>query len=235
MSNTGLKSGVKFGEKHSYNDFKLILASKDIGMPEPRTNYVEVPGRNGSLDLSEALTGEVSYNDREIMLSFIAMEAMTNKTWPKLLTEISNYLHGKKLKIVFDEDTDYYFLGRCAVTDFSAPKGAENLTITCTCDPFKYKKDKTVVTKTLTNTDQEIKLTNEFRPVIPEVNVTANTTLTINSSTVAITTGKHYLTQLRLTAGEKTIKAKLTPNAVENKEAADTAKTITITYQEGSL
>lgn len=36
--------GVTFGTKHSYRDFGLILSSKDISLPKPKTKTVEVPG-----------------------------------------------------------------------------------------------------------------------------------------------------------------------------------------------
>ena len=47
--------GVTFGIKHSYEDFGLILSSKEIGLPTPKTESVSVIGRNGNLDLTDAL------------------------------------------------------------------------------------------------------------------------------------------------------------------------------------
>ena len=44
----------------------MYLTDADIGFPEVRTNYVDVPGRDGMLDLSTALDGEIHYQDRTI-------------------------------------------------------------------------------------------------------------------------------------------------------------------------
>ena len=36
--------GVKFDSKHSYDDFGLILSSKSVPLPKPKTESVTVPG-----------------------------------------------------------------------------------------------------------------------------------------------------------------------------------------------
>ena len=51
--------GVTFGIKHSYEDFGLILSSKEIGLPTPKTESVSVIGRNGDLDSCQVLTGRL--------------------------------------------------------------------------------------------------------------------------------------------------------------------------------
>ena len=43
-------SGVRFGTKHSYDDFGLVLQKKDLSLPEPKTEKIEVTGRNGGTD-----------------------------------------------------------------------------------------------------------------------------------------------------------------------------------------
>ena len=42
--------GIKFGNHHSWNDFQLILASKTIGTPSPKTETIDIPGGDGVLD-----------------------------------------------------------------------------------------------------------------------------------------------------------------------------------------
>ena len=48
--------GVTFGDKHSFDDFGIYLTSKTINPPEPQTNTISVPLRDGSIDLTESLT-----------------------------------------------------------------------------------------------------------------------------------------------------------------------------------
>lgn len=50
-----------FDGKDTYAEYGLLLASKSISLPEVRTNMIDVPGRDGLLDASEVLTGEVTY------------------------------------------------------------------------------------------------------------------------------------------------------------------------------
>ena len=40
-------NGVTFGTKHSYSSWGLILSKKEISYPEPQTESVSVPGRDG--------------------------------------------------------------------------------------------------------------------------------------------------------------------------------------------
>ena len=39
--------GVKFGNKHSYDDFNVYLKEKDIGFPDVKRETVEIEGRDG--------------------------------------------------------------------------------------------------------------------------------------------------------------------------------------------
>lgn len=59
-------TGVTFGNYHSYKAWGLKLKEIKIGLPEVKTSYVEVPGMNGSLDLTEATFGGVTYGMRTL-------------------------------------------------------------------------------------------------------------------------------------------------------------------------
>ena len=61
--------GIKFGDYHSYDDFSLILTSKTIGTPTPKTEIIDIPGGDGVLDLTEFF-GEVKYNNRQLSFEF---------------------------------------------------------------------------------------------------------------------------------------------------------------------
>ena len=64
-------SDIRFGIKWAHADYGLIVAPYAIPMPEPQTSFVEIPGRDGALDLSEAF-GTVRYSDRIISLTLYA-------------------------------------------------------------------------------------------------------------------------------------------------------------------
>lgn len=129
-------NGVMIGEKHSYRDFGLILSSKVISPPSPQTKFVAVPLRDGSLDLTESLTGDVRYKDRPITMTFTVIDPVN--MWSAKVSEVQNYLHGKKFRITFDDDCAFYYVGRVAVNEFKSNKGFGTLVIEGTCEPYKY-------------------------------------------------------------------------------------------------
>lgn len=129
--------GVTFGTKHSYNDWKLITKSRPvIGSPSPKTNYIDVPEADGKLDFTEALTGEVKYDNREITFEFTVIEARDR--WTGLYSDIMNFLHGKKMKLFFDEDPNHYYVGRFEIDEWKSDKRTSTLVITGDVDPYKY-------------------------------------------------------------------------------------------------
>ena len=99
--------GVTFGIKHSYEDFGLILSSKEIGLPTPKTESVSVIGRNGDLDLTDALGDDVKFENRKLSFTFSLLNGA--RDWTVTLSNLSNYLHGKKMRIVMDADKTFYY------------------------------------------------------------------------------------------------------------------------------
>lgn len=132
-------NGVIFGTFHSYRAWGLMLKSRPvISPPEPKLKLVEVPGSNTVIDLTEALTGEVAYSQREVKCEFLTMES--RERWAKIRTDIMNAIHGKRLKIVLDNDPDYYYIGRITVGEMQNDKGAMTLPITAMVEPYKYER-----------------------------------------------------------------------------------------------
>lgn len=127
--------GVTIGEKHSFNDWGIILSSKVISPPEPQLNRVDVPLRDGSIDLTESLTDEIKFKDRKITLNFTVTD---RATWTAKVSEIENYLHGKQMKIVFDDDLAFYYFGRVSVNKWETNKAIGKLVVEGTVEPFKY-------------------------------------------------------------------------------------------------
>lgn len=127
--------GVTIGEKHSFNDWGIILSSKIISPPEPQINKVNVPLRDGAIDLTESLTDDIKFKDRTITLNFTVTD---RATWTAKISEIENYLHGKKMKIVFDDDLAFYYVGRVSVNKWATNKNIGSLVVEGTVEPFKY-------------------------------------------------------------------------------------------------
>lgn len=212
--------------KDTYTEYGLLLASKSISLPEVRTNMIDVPGRDGLLDASEVLTGEVTYKNRTITLKLTGVDTVSGKTWPDTISDFGNKVHGKRVKITFPEDTAHFYSGRCSVGQVELVKMMQTIPVTVDCDPWKYKNAKTTVSRSdLGTAYKQLSLPNERRPVIPTITVAQDTTLLWGSSTINISAGDHILPAIRLAAGSNTLKAKV----------ASGTGSITVTYQEASM
>ena len=217
---------VFFDGKDTYTEYGLLLASKSISLPEVRTNMIDVPGRDGLLDASEVLTGEVTYKNRTITLKLTGVDTVSGKKWPATISDFCNKVHGKRVKVTFPEDTTHYYSGRCSVGKVGLVKMMQTIPVTVDCDPWKYKNAKTTVSRDdLGTAYKQLSLPNERRPVIPTITVAQDTTLLWGSSTINISAGDHILPGIRLAAGNNTLKAKV----------ASGTGSITVTYQEASL
>lgn len=130
-------NGVLFGNKHSYKDFGLILQEKpSIKPPAVKTMYVDIPLDNGSLDLTEIMTDDVKYDDRELSFTFGIYNRETE--WNYIYTKLQNYFHGQKMKIILDDDPNYYYEGRCEVDDWKTSRVFSTIVIKATVKPYKY-------------------------------------------------------------------------------------------------
>ena len=104
-------SDIRFGTKWAHADYGLIVAPYAIPMPEPQTSFVEIPGRDGALDLSEAF-GTVRYTDRVIPLTLYARAPFD--------TAVSTFaadVHGRRMNVIFDRDPTFYYDGRITIED----------------------------------------------------------------------------------------------------------------------
>ena len=130
-----MADGVIFGTKHSYDDFGMILSSKDIGIPEPKTETVSIMGRDGELDLTDALGDDVKYKNRNLQFTFSLINGA--KDWAAVLSKLSNYLHGKRMRIILDADKTFYYWGRCTINSFKTDCTLAIITIDCDVEPYK--------------------------------------------------------------------------------------------------
>ena len=126
-------NGVKFDDIHSYFDLNLILSGCSISPATPKTNYVDVPGGDGSIDLTEAL-GTVKYNDRKGQFIFTVLPT---DDYEEKKSEISNILNGKKFKFTLDKDPDWCYIGRCSVSDYKSDKKKRQIAVDLKLQPFK--------------------------------------------------------------------------------------------------
>lgn len=127
--------GITYGSFHTYTAWDIYLQRKKIGKPIPRRKTVTIPGRDGKLDLSKALTGSLIYDNRPFTATFVMLGA--REEWAERYSEILQAIHGQTLQIIDDEDPDYYYEGFIEVSDLEPGKEYAAFTITADCYPFK--------------------------------------------------------------------------------------------------
>lgn len=122
---------------HTADDFNLVLESKELTFPEIKRETVEIPYRDGVLDITGILTGEPQYNERTITL--VTVDLYDRKHYSELAALIANKLFGKKWKIILDADPYHYYTGIVSIDPFS-PMGktdATEITLNLTVEPYK--------------------------------------------------------------------------------------------------
>lgn len=123
---------------HTLNDWGFAIGNNNyIGTPEIIQNYIEVPGMNGMLDMTEAISGHNIYKKRVININFGGIKK--RQDWDSVISDIRNKVHGQKIKITFDNDPDYYWTGRAEIIDFDRTRELGTFTLSIpNADPYKY-------------------------------------------------------------------------------------------------
>lgn len=194
------------GEFNTFFDWNLILTAKSITPPEPKTYYVEIDGADGSLDLSEALSGATVYKDRTISATFWTNHG-TKSDRVRLLQEIRSAIHGKKLSIIEPDDPDHYFTGRVKITGESNNLAYAEISIEATCEPYRYSNENiTRYYKVNGSTPTDLVIHNfGTKTLSPTVIVTGKVTLAYNGGSVTLTSGSYKVADLNLYHGANVI------------------------------
>ena len=212
-------SDIRFGTTWARADYGLIVAPYAIPMPEPQTNFVEIPGRDGALDLSEAF-GTVRYADRIIPLTLYA-----RVPFDATLSAFAADVHGRRMSVIFDRDPTYYYDARVTVEDVERHVGYCELSLKCRAKPYKLEHFETTIT-VLPAGNATVTLTNTRMPVVPVITVSAAMTLTFTIAgvvyTINLSAGTHVAPSLVLLEGDTAI------------EITGTGS-ITFTYRKGAL
>lgn len=210
-------NGIKFDDVHSYADLNLVLAPFDIPSAKPKEKYLDIPGGDGSLDLTESL-GEVKFQDRKAKFTFTVFPS---DDFEIKKTKVSNFLNGRRFKIRVDKDPDYYWEGRCAVDDYASNKSVHQIVVVATLAPYKLKNSLTEVDVSA-GTDIPVVLENARKTAIPAITVEADTIISFGGKTISLTAGTHKVLDLVLVEGK-------------NHVTVTSTKDVKFTYQEGDL
>ena len=217
-----VKRGISFGDIHSWYDLGLILSKVSIPAAKPKTNYIDIPGKDGSLDLSE-VHGDIKYSDRECIFTFTAANSMSDSEWEAHKTMVCNALNGRAFRITLDKDPDYYYSGRCSVDDNSSNKRIRKIVIKAKVRPWKYKQTVTVNSFSLSSVLREIEIMNARKKVCPTIECTHDdTTVVFGENAYTISAGTRKVLDIQFSEGSNVL-------------LVSGQGTITFTWQEADL
>ena len=126
---------VKIGECSMYKDLGLRALSIDPGTAEVDEKFKEIPGRNGDLDITDALTGFPVYKNATMKLTFDFKDDNYD-LWLIRASELRNKIHGRRLKVVLGND-EFFYKGRISVSTEKLNKRYSSVEITINRDPYK--------------------------------------------------------------------------------------------------
>lgn len=164
-----IKIGSDLGQidawKDTWNDWHLIPSARpQVSFPPVRTKYVDIPGMDGQLDLTEALTGGPLYGNRTGSWSFVIVNPYLTVTgvtgvseirwkadqdvtpnyhptfdydYHSLCSEIAAFLHGRSFKVILEDEPGYYYEGRLQLENPGTGKDYSQLSISYNLEPYK--------------------------------------------------------------------------------------------------
>lgn len=108
---------ITIGTRNTYDDWHLVPDGRPVvSMPEPKLTTINIPGRNGLLDLSESIRKFPVFSNRTGSWKF---HVLNDKIyWVTLYERIATYLHGKYMQVILEDDPGWYYQGRIMVKNW---------------------------------------------------------------------------------------------------------------------
>ena len=134
--------------KNTWDDWHLIPSSEPMfSHPNAVYSYVDVPGADGSLDLTDYLIGRPTYSDRQGTFEFVItngydpMESRDFISKKELRTQLANYFNGGIMAAYLEDDPDYFYVGRFFFKGRTPDASHSKVTIEYRVRPYRYSID----------------------------------------------------------------------------------------------
>lgn len=138
---------LTIGGKNTYSDWHLVPDGRPvINPPSLKIVDVDVPGANGTLDLSQALTGYALYNMREGTINFHVLNKKP-MGWASLYSTIANFLSGKTLNVYHEDDPNWYYKGKMYIDSWIDNNDGtwSDISLGYKFQPYKFYKNATTI------------------------------------------------------------------------------------------
>ena len=123
--------------RNTWDNWHLIPSSRPVVVrPTATYKYVDVPGMDGSLDLTDYLIGRPVYSDRQGAFEFYVANDYGN--WASRRAEIASFLNGRKMKLYLEDEPQYYYEGRFFFKAWTPDASHSKVTIEYRVKPYRY-------------------------------------------------------------------------------------------------
>lgn len=126
-----------------YDEYGLLFGDDyDLGIPEYKEYVVDIPGGNGSIDLSE-FSGDVSYKNRTQKFNLYFAKQISQREYETYKTKMARFFHGRKLSYWVTVDPNFIYTGRFKLTDSTERTEAKypHISLEVNANPFKVLKE----------------------------------------------------------------------------------------------
>jgi len=129
------KAGRLMGT-NTWDDWHLIPSSRPvIASPGVSAKFVEIPGRDGRIDMTEYLCGRPVFGARSGSFEFYVDN--DHEYWETIRMKIANYLHGQRCYISLEDDPRFYWEGRFTFNSWKSEATNSKVVIDYALEPYK--------------------------------------------------------------------------------------------------
>lgn len=119
----------------------VLLDGYTLSPPAPKIYTVDITGGDGVIDLSEALTGDIAFENRSQSFELVAINVDKRE---ELKTKFLNRFHGRSFDYKITMDPGYTYHGRFTVSEHTHASYTEGIVVVFKIDvdaePYKLKK-----------------------------------------------------------------------------------------------
>ncbi|WP_278475733.1 hypothetical protein [Turicibacter sanguinis] len=213
-------NGIIKGNKHSYRDFNITIAKRDIGIPKKNKITEKIPFSNITYDFS-TLYVEQTYNERALSYTFNIIGKSKSDMNIKKANVLAWLMDGGKEEFYDDTIPGVYFLAEVVEASWKENLHDGQLTVKLEAYPFKissyyegdiswdeliFELDVLQETKFDINGYKNINLYNNgVNRIIPQIICDSVMEITINNSTYKLNIGENKDNRIYLNKGPNSI------------------------------
>lgn len=191
-----------------YAHLGLILGSKKLTPPAPRRYTVEVPGKSGVIDLTQALAGGTPYENRTHEFEFSCVKRQ--KDFEAVKTKVKSLFHGVPVAYTLPWDPGYTYTGFAEVAGYDSYPAYGAVSIKVDADPYKMRDPVTLRINAAGGA--EVRLPSGRMPVRPTIEVARESVVDFGGRSYTLAPGTWQLRGIEFQQGTNVLVVNTAPD-----------------------